>query len=92
MPSKRHGHTWTVLGERLFAFGGLDDTRYLQDLQYFEPLSGVWKNSFVTGETPSPRSKHTMCALSSSRMLLFGGGDDSKLYNDVYLFDAGVWC
>jgi hypothetical protein len=91
-PTRRHGHSWTRLGDRMFAFGGLDDSQYLQDLQYFEPSSALWKNCFVSGEMPSPRSKHTMCALSNTKMLLFGGGDDTKLFNDVYIFDAGrVW-
>ena len=113
-PSRRHGHTWTKLGDRVVAFGGLGASHCLQDLQSFEPSSGLWKNSFVSGtftqcnvpvllisnfltstfcvsrkgEAPSPRSKHTMCALNDSKMILFGGGDDVKLFNYVYVFDS----
>ena len=85
----RSGHTMTRLGERLFAFGGMDNAKYLQDLQYWSVRDRQWRNCFVSGETPPPRSKHTMNAFGDNKMILFGGGDESKLLNDVYIFDAG---
>jgi hypothetical protein len=90
--SARCEHTLTCVGDELLvAFGGVDSGRYLQDLQLVNVVSGVWSNVFVQGEAPPARAKHTATALSErTRLLLFGGGDAVRLFNDVWLFDAST--
>lgn len=76
----------------LLAFGGVAaGATYLQDLQLVRVDSGHWSNVFVHGEAPPARAKHTLTALADrSRCLLFGGGDDARLLNDVWLFDVAL--
>ena len=41
----------------------------------------------MTGSEPSPRALHTLTAVDEKRVILFGGVDDQKYLNDLWLFD-----
>ena len=43
----------------------------------------------MAGTAPSPRSRHT-AAFVGRRMFVLFGGDDSRVYNDVHVYDAGA--
>jgi hypothetical protein len=43
---------------------------------------------FVQGEIPSPRRAHSMTLLKNY-LVVFGGGDGSSYFNDVYFLDLG---
>ena len=62
LPTKRSGHTATLIGSELFIFGGGDGNALVNDLFVFDMLSESWSQPAVTGAVPSPRSRHTAAA------------------------------
>lgn len=68
--------------------GGDDGVGYLNDLYILDLETFVWARGFSTGTTPCARSRHTMVAIDGEHLVVFGGGDDTRVYNDLYLFDT----
>ena len=68
--------------------GGDDGVGYLNDLYILDLTTFVWARGFSTGTTPCARSRHTMVAIDAEHLVVFGGGDDTRVYNDLYLFDT----
>jgi hypothetical protein len=48
-----------------------------------------WTVAYVAGTSPAARSRHTM-TLVGTKMYVLGGGDDARVYNDVYALDTGT--
>ena len=48
-----------------------------------------WTQAFVAGTSPSARSRHTTTPVGS-RLFVLGGGDDSRVYNDLFVLDTGT--
>jgi hypothetical protein len=46
----------------------------------------TWSALPVTGRTPAARSRHTAAAVDG-KIYVFGGGDDNRVYNDLYILD-----
>ena len=51
-------------------------------------ISDCWSPVCVTGSKPSPRAGHTLTAVDEKRVILFGGGDGQKHWNDLWLLDV----
>lgn len=45
-----------------------------------------WSQAFVAGTSPASRSRHT-CTLVNNKLFVIGGGDDTRVYNDIYVLD-----
>ncbi len=43
----------------------------------------------ATGSAPSPRSRHTATVVDK-KMYIMGGGDESSVYNDLYVLSFGI--
>ena len=92
-PCARHSHTATLVGQRMFVFGGraaggvlLNDVHYL-DLSDFGALK--WHAVDTGGMAPPRRCLHAATALSDSRILVYGGqGDTGDLLSDLWAFDC----
>jgi hypothetical protein len=48
-----------------------------------------WSQAYVAGSSPAARSRHTATVVGS-KLYVFGGGDDSRVYNDLYVLDCGL--
>jgi hypothetical protein len=48
----------------------------------------AWSQAYVAGTSPSARSRHTTIAVGT-KLYVFGGGDDTRVYNDLYILDTG---
>lgn len=48
----------------------------------------AWSQAFVAGTTPSARSRHTSTIIDK-KLFIIGGGDESRVFNDVYILDIG---
>jgi len=94
---------------KLIIFGGHDGNKMLNDLHILDTTTMTWtpqqfllQKNPVNGENnaspppPStcatPRAGHT-ATYFGKRLLIFGGGDGSKILNDVYFWDpaTGIW-
>uniref|UniRef100_A0A1B0CAT5 Fibronectin type-III domain-containing protein n=1 Tax=Lutzomyia longipalpis TaxID=7200 RepID=A0A1B0CAT5_LUTLO len=101
-PCPRLGHSFTLVGDRVFLFGGLanesDDPKnnipkYLNDLYVLnirtEPMT--WEVPQTIGERPPPRESHT-CVLYTDKsrrnfLVIYGGMSGCRL-GDLWLLDT----
>lgn len=103
-PCPRLGHTFTMIGDKIYLFGGLanesDDPKnnipkYLHDLYTLE-IRGEqqqWDLPITYGETPPPRESHTAVAYvckktKKSYLVIYGGMSGCRL-GDLWLLDIG---
>ena len=93
-PSKRVSHTATVVGSRLYVFGGQYQNHYFNDMFIYHLENREWTRvpSPVGGPesanaAPSPRCEHSAVAVNS-RIFYFGGFDGQKRLKDLYVFDT----
>lgn len=101
-PCPRIGHSFTLVGNKCYLFGGLANDsedpngnvpRYLDDFYELElqTLTGAkgWNVPDVKGDGPSARESHTCVAyagLGSPRLYVFGGMRGGRL-NDLWQLD-----
>lgn len=72
------GATTTVLGDKLYVFGGrvLSRSRpapLTSDLYELDLIRRHWTKIETTGDIPPPRYFHSMCALGDTKMVCYGG-------------------
>ncbi|KAK0382707.1 hypothetical protein NLU13_9803 [Sarocladium strictum] len=72
------GATTTVLGDKLYVFGGriLSRSRpapLTSDLYELDLIRRHWTKLETTGDIPPPRYFHSMCALGDTKMVCYGG-------------------
>jgi len=92
-PIARWGHSTTFVGDNLIVFGGHDGTRMLNDINILNTKTMTWSQPppyEQNDEHPSPRAGHSATYVSLgdvNKLLIFGGGDGNKIYNDIYFLD-----
>ncbi|KAI1394882.1 kelch domain-containing protein [Hypoxylon fuscum] len=72
------GATTTILGDKLYVFGGriLSRSRpapLTSDLYELDLIRRHWSKLETTGDVPPPRYFHSMCALGDTKMVCYGG-------------------
>ncbi|ETS75153.1 hypothetical protein PFICI_13637 [Pestalotiopsis fici W106-1] len=72
------GATTTILGDKLYVFGGkiLSRSRpapLTSDLYELDLIRRRWTKLETTGDIPPPRYFHSMCALGDTKMVCYGG-------------------
>ncbi|KAL7620585.1 hypothetical protein AAE478_009580 [Parahypoxylon ruwenzoriense] len=72
------GATTTILGDKLYVFGGriLSRSRpapLTSDLYELDLIRRHWSKLDATGDIPPPRYFHSMCALGDTKMVCYGG-------------------
>lgn len=71
------GATTTILGDKLYVFGGriLSRTRpsLTADLYELDLIQRHWTKIETTGDVPPPRYFHSVCALGDTKLVCYGG-------------------
>lgn len=71
------GATTTILGDKLYVFGGriLSRTRpaLTNDLYELDLIRRHWTKLETLGDVPPPRYFHSMCALGDTKLVCYGG-------------------
>ncbi|ESZ98320.1 hypothetical protein SBOR_1313 [Sclerotinia borealis F-4128] len=71
------GATTTILGDKLYVFGGriLSRTRpsLTADLYELDLIQRHWTKVETTGDIPPPRYFHSVCALGDTKLVCYGG-------------------
>ncbi|KAG6042118.1 hypothetical protein E4U41_005666 [Claviceps citrina] len=72
------GATTTILGDKLYVFGGriLSRSRpapLTSDLYELDLIARHWTRLTTGGDVPPPRYFHSMCALGDTKMVCYGG-------------------
>ena len=97
-PLSRSSHGVSIIGDKLFMFGGEHEARTPvdNDVHVLELTTGQWSKMVTSGTAPSPRFGHGQCVVGQS-LYVFGGRQgtaiDEKLLNDIHMLDTvtGVW-
>ncbi|OTF72803.1 Kelch domain containing Galactose oxidase-like protein [Euroglyphus maynei] len=101
-PRARLGHSFTIVGNKIFLFGGLANDsdnpkqnmpKYLNDLYVLELKNSIyqWDMPSCTGEPPTPRESHTAVAFTprngpGPKLLIYGGMSGFRL-GDICILD-----
>ncbi|KAL4974858.1 hypothetical protein BDW66DRAFT_167511 [Aspergillus desertorum] len=71
------GATTTILGDKLYVFGGriLSKTRphLTSDIYELDLIRRHWSKIEASGDIPRPRYFHSVCALGDSKLVCYGG-------------------
>ena len=71
------GATTTILGDKLYVFGGRVLSRskpiLTADLYELDLIHRHWTKLETTGDVPPPRYFHSMCALGDTKLVCYGG-------------------
>ncbi|OKL56494.1 hypothetical protein UA08_08240 [Talaromyces atroroseus] len=73
------GATTTILGDKLYVFGGRSVSRshshvqLTSDLYELDLIRRHWTKVEVSGDIPAPRYFHSLCALGDTKLVCFGG-------------------
>jgi hypothetical protein len=71
------GATTTILGDRLYVFGGRIHSRsrpqLTSDLYELDLVRRHWTKIDTTGDVPPPRYFHSVCALGDTKLVCYGG-------------------
>ena len=88
-PLQRGGHSATLLGTKLFVFGGENPNRKpTNELWVLDLLTMTWSCPDVGGEPPMPRSSHSAVTYLERYIVIFGGGSVANCYNDLFVLDT----
>ncbi|KAK8195899.1 hypothetical protein M8818_007050 [Zalaria obscura] len=96
------GASTTVLGDKLYVFGGrrISRTRpsLTADMYELDLLRRHWTKLETKGDMPSPRYFHSMCALGDNKLVCYGGmspedANDAQdpqvsVMSDIHIYDA----
>ncbi|KIW01609.1 hypothetical protein, variant [Verruconis gallopava] len=79
------GASTTILGDKLYVFGGRKTSRsrpqLTNDLYELDLIRRHWTKLETTGDKPPPRYFHSVCALGDTKLVLFGGMSPATLPN-----------
>lgn len=77
VPPSRDGHSATVVGHKMYLFGGFEEDvqRFSQDTYVFDFLQSRWSQMRTTGSPPVWRDFHT-AVIIDEKMYVFGGRSD----------------
>lgn len=71
------GATTTILGDKLYVFGGRvlsrSNPQLTSDLYELDLIRRHWTKVEASGEIPPPRYFHSMCAAGDTKLVCFGG-------------------
>jgi hypothetical protein len=86
----RYGHTATAIDNNIYFFGGTDGEQYYSDLYILNTENMKWSIATTQGTAPEPRAGHTCVLYSGEQLLVFGGGNNEKTFNDLYSLDLST--
>jgi hypothetical protein len=96
LPGRRNAHSavYDVTTNRMIVFGGIDacgQNGYYNDVWVLSNANGVgatphWTQLAVTGTPPAARAgQSAVYDPNTNRMIVFGGGNDSNAFSDVWV-------
>ena len=91
-PYQRYGHTVVEHNNKIYLFGGRNDTQPCNILYCFDTVTFEWSRPLVCGLVPAARDGHSAVVYDGS-MYIFGGYEDSvePFRPDVYKLDLNIF-
>ncbi len=95
IPTKRSGHESIVINNKMYLFGGVDDSNnFKNDLYEFDLDSHIWRKINYKNEAPNIRASFAMCkGYYDNTLLLCGGATVNNINKDLYEFNikTSIW-
>ncbi|MDP2435288.1 MAG: kelch repeat-containing protein [archaeon] len=87
-PSPRRGHTATVVGAKIYYFGGVTtESLVLDELWSFDTETHAWaREAALCGQPPSPRTYHA-AVTAGKHIYVYGGTDGECVFGDLFRFE-----
>jgi len=90
-PRRRAYHSVTLIGHRIFVYGGCESTEYgnipFDDLHVLDLDAMAWLDFRVAGNPPGPRCKHTGVAIDGV-LYIYGGWDGARRMSSLHALDT----
>ncbi|OQS02119.1 Rab9 effector protein, partial [Thraustotheca clavata] len=94
-PTGRSGHTMCVLGSDVVVFGGTRGRNRMNSMHILDTNTWTWRSLKVEGRAPGARNYHSAVAMGKNRMVIFGGNDTKRSFDDVHVLERreadGAW-
>lgn len=88
-PLQRGGHSGSLIGSKVYIFGGETPNRSpLDELWVLDLESMTWSKPDVAGQAPVARSSHSAVTYQDRYVVIFGGGSIANCYNDLVVLDT----
>ena len=88
-PAAREDHTWTVVDDVAYLFGGRTADGPANDLWEFSLTTNEWHELRPSGPAPAPRFGHTGTAVPGVGLVIWSG-QGSRFFGDIWAYDPGV--
>jgi hypothetical protein len=92
-PSHRANFAMALLGEsrNVILFGGWDFDNPFKDTWVFDQRKNEWKEIHPSTSSPSARYAHAMASIGkSNNVVMFGGSDNTKYFQDTWIFKQSL--
>jgi N-acetylneuraminic acid mutarotase len=86
-PEKMLAHACAASGKTIWFFGGQQGRKFLREVYSLNTETMAWK--LHSTDAPAARAGHSMTTVGPMEILTLGG-QGKKLYNDLWLFNAGT--
>lgn len=87
-PSERYNHSASLVGNRMFVFGGKGPNGdVLGDMAYLDIETWRWHPVKWTTKAPSPRFDHAHVVVGN-KVVVYGGWDGKTSCRDIWVFDT----
>jgi len=88
-PCARSNHASVMNGNKMYVFGGRNETCVFNDLHVYHTGEGRWEKLASPADSlPAPRAGHTM-VLIDNKLVVFGGyNQKQEPLNDIAVFDC----
>ena len=88
------GATTTILGDKLYVFGGRVHSKskphLSSSLHELDLIKRHWQRLDTTGDVPPPRYFHSMCALGDTKLVCYGGMSPASHVRSLQTNDASA--
>jgi N-acetylneuraminic acid mutarotase len=88
-PPAREDHTWTVIDDLAYLFGGRAADGPANDLWAFDLTTNEWHELRPSGPAPAPRFGHTGTYVPGVGLVVWSGQGD-RFFDDIWAYDPGV--
>ncbi|KAJ6228967.1 rab9 effector protein [Anaeramoeba flamelloides] len=87
-PSPRYSHSLSLIGNKIYIFGGNSELEKLGDFHIYDIDKNEWDNDpQYYGKIPSARSGHSAAVIGNQFWVFGGRGKTQGFLNDLHCFD-----
>jgi len=90
-PSPRHGHSLTVIANKIYCFGGMAGSKFYNDLHILDLEKGCWITPKIKKRNlPEPRAAHA-AVTEGTNLYIFGGmSKEGMALDDLWKLDTST--